>query len=156
MRFHVQGSLLNALHDAHQIDVEHPPPVGDRDFQKRREGARNAGVGKHELEASVAGHRRFDEANDRGFVGHVDGGRPRDAVSVADPLRGVVHGLVEVGDHDGGALPGEGERGGAADAARGARHDRAFVFQSGLVIHDSKIRQLWSAPSSPKRTGMTS
>ena len=68
---HRPRPVLDAEEHAARQDGERAVPVGDADLGDRPEGAADAGVVEHHVEAAEAPDRRGDELLDRGLVGDV-------------------------------------------------------------------------------------
>jgi hypothetical protein len=113
-RHHAIEDLLGVVDDR-RVDAEHPR-VGERDVEPAEALQRERHRGPHLGRVGDVGHRRG------GAIG-------ADLVDERRHSR-----LVEVGDHDPGALGGEQPRGRGADAAATARDQRHLVLQPGHEI----------------------
>ena len=109
-----------------------------RNFERLMRGA---GRIEQEMNAAEAVERELDHVLDRGALGDVDGQRQRLGADRVDLLSRFLDTLfVDVGADDVGALAGKNQRGGAADAAAGARND------DGLSRESSPAFSAWYSP----------
>jgi len=67
---HLLGGGLHAVHDAEQVDLEHPLQVRGRQLQERLD-LRDARVGHHDVDAAQLGGRPLDHGEHGRPIGHV-------------------------------------------------------------------------------------
>ena len=108
-----------------------------RHVVQRRQRTEDAGVADEDVELAPALEQRRPELIDLVALAEIELQQRRLAAARAD----LVVELLERadgarGDDDVGAVLGEGERDGPADAARGAGDEREPVFERFLVFHD--------------------
>ena len=104
-----------------------------------RHALRRAGIVDEHVEAAEGGDRLADDADDSPLVGDVEGPGPR-ASAGRDDFRGdgLRRGAVDVGDRDGRAGLGQGERRRAADAGARTGDERR------LAVEAEEIEDTWS------------
>jgi hypothetical protein len=121
LRDHLRREEVAAVHDAAQVDAEHPVPIVERRVEDaaRQPDARvvDDDVGGRRERVHVVGERLHLRA-----IGHVDATHERGARAELARER-VEAGLIDVADRDASAVGGEAQRGHAPDAAGGAGDD---------------------------------
>src|SRR5687767_9946603 len=129
---------------APQVDAQDPLPVGDAVFPHRAE-RRDAGVVAHHVQAAEPRQRLVAQAFDLRGLRHVDLEGDGAHVLRQDLFlhRRQAH-FVHVGERDVHALGREGERHGAAQAARRAGHGSHFPFE---LFHLAAYQSIEAPPN---------
>ena len=140
---------LTEEHDALEVDGEDAVPLLLGHAVDGAAGG-DGGAVHQNVEAAEALDGAGHGTLDGGLVGDVclqaDGVAP----GCGDFLGGALHAVgVEVGEGDGGALAGQGERGGASDAGRGTGDQRDFPVNA--PCHEGRITRGGFGPAPKKR-----
>jgi hypothetical protein len=137
---HERDLVLHAQEHAAKADPDDAVPFGLADLGDRLDGLFDAGVVEGQIEPPELVDGRLKRRLHILRTRHVARDRESPSAGFFDQTgRFLVARVRDVGDHDAGALTREGQRGGAADAARRARDERhlASEARSGLlcVVH---------------------
>ena len=141
-REHPRHEGVDRVHEAEDVDVEHPAPVVEA-LRSDRRRADHAGVVAEHVDAAIALVATLGQRLDGCHVAHVDGLGARLGARGGEFRRHRLGGAgLDIGDHDAHALAGQRERDRAADTAASAGDERhpalELLHQTGVFAARSK------------------
>jgi hypothetical protein len=127
---------MDAVQDAHEVDVEHPPPVIERDVVDAA-AAGDAGIVANHMDIAEGRVGRLGRTLDACRIGNVTGNAPHVRPDIAQAFDGGrQRSCLDIGQHHLHACLREGPPERQADTARPARHEGRLA---GELPHDPPL-----------------